>query len=88
VTQERSAVPVSRPRKHEVELAWAKYAYAFEDLARLINSSPPSLVVAYAEIERARMQTIEEKHTACKALLMEYFEAYDNDQREAFGHGA
>jgi hypothetical protein len=71
-----------------VELAWARYAYAFEDLARHINSTPPSLVVGYAEMERVRMQTIEDKYVACKALLMEYFEAYDEDQREAFGNGA
>jgi len=63
-----------------------RYAYAYNELARLINSSPPTLVAAYEELERVRMQTIEAKHETCKALLLEYFEAYDADQREAFGH--
>jgi len=63
-----------------------RYAYAFEALARLINSSPPSLVVGYAEMEQTRMQTILDAYNTCQELLMEYYEVYDADQREAFGH--
>lgn len=64
-----------------------RYAYAFEERARLMTSSPPSLIEAYAEMERVRMRTLEDKHVICELLLLEYFEAFDADQREAFGYG-
>jgi hypothetical protein len=54
-------------------------------MARLINSSPPSLVAEYTEMEAVRMRTLETKYLNCQAMLMAYFEAYDADQREAFG---
>jgi hypothetical protein len=50
-----------------------------------MDSSPPTLISAYAEMEEVRMRTLKTKHCNCNDLLLAYYEAYDADQREAFG---
>ena len=87
VMQARSADHEERPRNQEVETAWIRYAYAFEERARLMATSPPSLISEYAEMEEVRMRTLAKKNLNCNDLLLAYFEAYDADQREAFGIG-
>jgi hypothetical protein len=86
--QDKSADRVRpRPRNSHVEKAWARYAYAFEERARLVDTAPPTLVSAYTEREQERMKVLNAKYRRCNELLLEYFTEFDADQMEAFGYG-
>lgn len=70
---------VARERNPDVELAWRAYANAFEGW-RILGDSSCSV-----EQNEHRAMALQRLSKARDQALLDYFEAYDKDQQEAFG---
>lgn len=74
-----------RPRNPSVEAAWNSYALSFKLWAEIADSSVYSGRDGYYAAEAAKTEaTIQHRERRDEALFA-YFEAFDRDQREAFG---
>jgi len=74
-----------RPRNPAVEEAWNNYADSWAEWARLAERSIHSSYAGYREAELIRQKALIQYRKMRDEALVAYFQAYDQDQLEAFG---